>query len=159
MRRQGYGRIVNISSMGGRLVFPGGGAYHGTKYAVEALTDALRFEVQGFGVGVSLIEPGLIRTRFGDTAVASVGTDDGPYAAFNEAVATATRDAYRGPMARLGSGPEAVAKAIERALAADRPKARYPVTASARLLLGVRRLVPDRVWDKLMAGQFPVPGR
>src|SRR4051795_6201819 len=63
MRREDRGRIVNISSMGGRLVFPGGGAYHGTKYAVEALSDAMRFEVRGFGVDVVLIEPGLITTE------------------------------------------------------------------------------------------------
>src|ERR687883_574278 len=69
MRRQGYGRIVNISSMGGKLVFPGGGIYHATKHAVEALSDALRFEVRGFGIGVSIVEPGLIKTQFGETAV------------------------------------------------------------------------------------------
>src|SRR3954467_9927627 len=69
MRRQRHGRIVNLSSMGGRLVFPGGGFYHATKYAVEAISDALRFEVKGFGVDVIVIEPGLIRTSFGDTSV------------------------------------------------------------------------------------------
>src|SRR5215217_7170006 len=58
MRRQGWGRIVNISSMGGRLTFPGGGFYHATKHAVEAISDALRFEVRDFGVGVAIIEPG-----------------------------------------------------------------------------------------------------
>ena len=72
MRRQGAGRIVNISSMGGKLTFPGGGAYHGTKYAVEALSDALRFEVRGFGVDVVVIEPGLIKTSFGETAAGSI---------------------------------------------------------------------------------------
>ena len=65
MRAQRGGRIVNLSSMGGRLVFPGGGFYHATKYAVEAISDALRFEVKGFGVDVMLVEPGLIRTAFG----------------------------------------------------------------------------------------------
>src|SRR5213075_2416409 len=68
MRREGSGRIVNVSSMGGRLVFPGGGIYHATKHAVEALSDALRFEVKGFGVNVIIIEPGIIRTNFGETA-------------------------------------------------------------------------------------------
>ena len=63
MRRAGRGRIVNISSMGGKLVFPGGGAYHASKYAVEALSDALRFEVNGFGVRVVVVEPGLITTN------------------------------------------------------------------------------------------------
>jgi NADP-dependent 3-hydroxy acid dehydrogenase YdfG len=68
MRSAGSGRIVNISSMGGRLTFPGGGIYHATKYAVEAISDALRFEVRGFGIGVVCIEPGLITTEFGNAA-------------------------------------------------------------------------------------------
>jgi NADP-dependent 3-hydroxy acid dehydrogenase YdfG len=73
MRRQKWGRIVNLSSMGGKLVFPGGGYYHATKYAVEAISDALRYEVKGFGVDVVLIEPGLIVTNFGGTAAGSIG--------------------------------------------------------------------------------------
>src|SRR4051794_2980560 len=72
MRGRGWGRIVNISSMGANLVFPGGGAYHASKFAVNALSDALRFEVKGFGVDVTVIEPGLITTEFGETASAQV---------------------------------------------------------------------------------------
>src|SRR6476620_6227057 len=72
MRAQQWGRIVNLSSMGGRLVFPGGGYYHATKFAVEALSDALRYEVKGFGIGVTLIEPGLIKTEFGNAAVGTL---------------------------------------------------------------------------------------
>ena len=95
MRAQRWGKIVNVSSMGGRLTFPGGGAYHATKYAVEALSDALRFEVRGFGVDVILIEPGLIRTRFGETAVEGIeDAGDGPYDEFNRRVAAATAGAY-----------------------------------------------------------------
>jgi NAD(P)-dependent dehydrogenase (short-subunit alcohol dehydrogenase family) len=160
MRAQGWGKIVNLSSMGGRLTFPGGGLYHATKYALEALSDALRFEVRGFGVDVIIIEPGLIITRFGDTASASVAQaagDDSPYGAFNRAVAQRTRRAYRGPMARLGGPPEAVAESIVAARTASRPRARYPVTASARVLLGLRRLLPDRAWDASMRAQFPTP--
>jgi NAD(P)-dependent dehydrogenase (short-subunit alcohol dehydrogenase family) len=160
MRRQGWGRIVNISSMGGKLVFPGGGWYHATKFSVEALSDALRFEVKKFGIDVVLIEPGLIRTRFGETAVDSIEggvPDDGPYAKFNRAVAKLTAEAYEGPMARLGAGPEAVAKKIEAAISARRPKTRYPVTASARFLLGVHGILPDRGWDAMMAAQYPRP--
>ena len=73
MRDRGAGTIVNVGSMGGRLTFPGGGIYHATKYAVEAISDALRFEVRGFGVDVVLIEPGLIVTGFGEVASGSVG--------------------------------------------------------------------------------------
>jgi NAD(P)-dependent dehydrogenase (short-subunit alcohol dehydrogenase family) len=160
MRRQGFGRIVNLSSMGGRLTFPGGGFYHASKYAVEAISDALRFEVRGFGVGVVVIEPGLIRTGFAQTAVDSMGEDgSGPYAGFDAGVARATRDNYeRGPLARLGGGPEAVAGTIERAISTPRPRARYTVTPSAKLMISARRLLPDRAWDALLRFFYPQPG-
>jgi NADP-dependent 3-hydroxy acid dehydrogenase YdfG len=159
MRAQRWGKIVNISSMGGRLTFPGGGFYHATKYAVEAISDALRFEVRGFGVDVILIEPGLILTNFGEVASSSIDEtrDDGPYAHFNRKVAKTTEAAYKGPMAKLGSGPEAVAKAIAGAIGARRPKARYPVTASAHLMINQRRFTPDQLWDLMMRTQFPTP--
>jgi NAD(P)-dependent dehydrogenase (short-subunit alcohol dehydrogenase family) len=163
MRRQGWGRIVNVSSMGGRLTFPGGGAYHATKHAVEAISDALRFEVRGFGVDVVVIEPGLIKTRFGETAAGSIATQvpggDDPYADFNVAVGAATAGIYEGPAARLGGGPETVARAIERAISARRPRTRYAVTPSARLIIAQRRLLPDRVWDAVLRTQFPAPRR
>jgi NAD(P)-dependent dehydrogenase (short-subunit alcohol dehydrogenase family) len=159
MRRQRRGRIVNLSSMGGKLVFPGGGFYHGTKFAVEAISDALRFEVRDFGVDVIVIEPGLIKTEFGETAAKGTGGHDGDYAAFNRAVAEATAGAYEGPTMRLGGGPEDVARKIEKAISAKRPRARYPVTASARILLTQRALLPDRGWDIFVGTQFPRPGR
>jgi len=160
MRRQGWGKLINMSSMGGRLVFPGGGAYHATKFAVEAFSDALRYEVRGFGIDVILIEPGLITTRFGEVGAASVdeARAEGPYAEFNDAVAQGTADVYEGGLARLGGGPEVVARKIEKAITARRPRTRYPVTASARLALGQRALVTDRMWDRLMRVQFPRPG-
>jgi len=159
MREQRWGKIVNISSMGGRLTSPGGALYHATKYAVEAISDALRFEVRGFGVDVIVIEPGLIVTNFGEAASASVGVegDGGPYAEFNRRVARLTSEAYKGPMAKLGAGPEAVARTIARALKSARPKTRYPVTPSARLMLMQRRLMTDRMWDLVMRSQFPTP--
>ena len=159
MRRQGFGRIVNLSSMGGRLTFPGGGFYHASKYAVEALSDALRFEVRGFGVEVVVVEPGLIRTGFARTAVGSMGEGSGPYAGFEAGVARTTRENYeRGPLAALGGGPEAVAETIERAISAGRPRARYTVTPSARVLISARRLLPDRAWDGLLGLFYPRPG-
>jgi NADP-dependent 3-hydroxy acid dehydrogenase YdfG len=72
MRAQHWGKVVNVGSMGGRLTLPGSGFYHATKHALEAISDALRFEVRGFGVDVTLIEPGLITTEFGKTAAATV---------------------------------------------------------------------------------------
>jgi NAD(P)-dependent dehydrogenase (short-subunit alcohol dehydrogenase family) len=157
MREQRWGRIINISSMGGRLVFPGGGYYHATKFAVEALSDALRFEVKGFGIGVVLIEPGLIKTEFGTAAVGSLSpAADGPYAHFNNVVGSTTAGAYEGGgLARFGAGPEAVAKAIEKAI--KRPRSRVPVTASARIMIGLRRVMPDSMWDRSMRTNFPQP--
>jgi NAD(P)-dependent dehydrogenase (short-subunit alcohol dehydrogenase family) len=157
MRRQGHGRIVNVSSMGGKLTFPGGGVYHATKHAVEAISDAMRFEVKGFGVDVSIIEPGLIKTHFAETAVGSVSHEDGPYAEFNTAVSAATAGAYEGPFGRLGGGPETVAKAIEKAITARRPRSRYPVTLSARVFMTQRALLPDRAWDRVVGTSFPRP--
>ncbi len=161
MRAQGSGRIVNVSSMGANFVFPGGGFYHATKYAVDAISDALRFEVKGFGVDVVIIQPGAIRTHFGDTASSSLpSAEDGPYAEFNAAVGQVTTDAYeKGPLAKLGGEPEAVAKVIEKAITARKPKIRYRVTASATVLITQRSLMTDGMWDRFVGTQFPQPGK
>jgi NADP-dependent 3-hydroxy acid dehydrogenase YdfG len=160
MRSQRWGKIVNIGSMGGRLTFPGAGLYHATKYSLEAISDALRFEVKGFEVDVVLIEPGLIVTEFAATAVSKAGEAapaDGPYAEFDAKVAALTTGVYEGPMRHLGGGPDVVAKAIEKAISRRRAPTRVPVTASARLSILQRRLTPDRVWDAAMRFQFPQP--
>lgn len=151
MRQRGKGRIVNVSSMGANFTFPGGGSYHATKYAVEALSDALRFEVAGFGVGVTIVQPGIIRTSFSERAVAEVpqpAAEAGPYDDFNASVARATQTVYeRG----------ALAKVIARAITARRAPVRVRVTPSAHYLVNQRRLMPDRVWDRFLRTQFPTP--
>ena len=160
MRTQRWGRIVNVSSMGGRMTLPGGGAYHASKHAVESLSDALRMEVRRFGVDVVVIEPGLIRTKFGDTAVGSVASLEdptGPYASFNAARAAQVTQAYHGPIAKLaGVGPEVVAKVIERAITARRPRTRYPVTLGAHAMIRLRKWLPDRVFDAFVEAQLGV---
>jgi NAD(P)-dependent dehydrogenase (short-subunit alcohol dehydrogenase family) len=162
MRAQAHGRIVNVSSMGANFTFPGGGFYHATKYAVEAISDALRFEVKGFGIDVVIVQPGLIRSGFAGTATGAIHSAtpaEGPYAQFNAAVAGSTQSVYeRGPLARLGGEPDTVARTIERAITARMPKIRYRVTPSARLLVGQRALMTDRMWDRMLATQFPHPG-
>ncbi|HSZ06253.1 MAG TPA: oxidoreductase [Solirubrobacteraceae bacterium] len=162
MRARRWGKIVNVGSMGGRLTFPGAGHYHATKHALEALSDALRFELRGFGIDVILLEPGLITTEFGEAASASMaGLEDSredPYAHFNATVAAVTAGAYEGPMRLLGAGPERVAKVIERALARRHPPARITITPSAKLSIATRRLLGDRAWDAAMRAQFPQPG-
>jgi NAD(P)-dependent dehydrogenase (short-subunit alcohol dehydrogenase family) len=161
MRAQRFGKIVNVGSMGGRLTFPGGGFYHATKYSLEALSDALRFEVRGFGIDVVLIEPGLIVTEFGHAATASMsdldGSADDPYAEFNASLGALMEGAYDGPIRHLGGGPDRVAKAIERAVSRKRSPSRVTVTPSAKILIGTRKLLTDRAWDVAMRGQFPQP--
>jgi NAD(P)-dependent dehydrogenase (short-subunit alcohol dehydrogenase family) len=162
MRAQRWGKVVNVGSMGGRLTLPGGGFYHATKYALEAISDALRFEVRGFGIDVILLEPGLITTEFGEAANASMAdvqaaSNEDPYTVFNATVAAETKGVYEGPMARLGAGPERVAKVLERAITRRRAPTRVTITPSAKLMIGTRRLLPDRAWDAAMRGQIPEP--
>ena len=159
MRRQRWGKIINLSSMGGRMTLPGGGIYHATKYAVEALSDALRFEVRGFGVDVIVIEPGAIKTEFGNTAIARVDALGGSpdYDAFRTVLKQQIRGAYEGPMAAFAVGPEAVAAVIEKAITARRPRTRYVITLGAHVLMGLRRWLPDRVFDAFLRTQFPPP--
>ncbi|MDQ3485491.1 MAG: oxidoreductase [Actinomycetota bacterium] len=155
MRAARRGRIVNIGSMGGRFVFPVGGYYHASKYAVEALTDALRFEAAAFGIKVSLIEPGLIRTGFGGTAahaLARSAAPAGPYAELNAAVDKQMADSYRSTL--LSVAPDAVAAVIQRALLAARPRARYVITPAAKGLVHTRRLLGARVFDAYLRTQF-----
>ena len=172
MRRRRAGRIVNVSSMGGRLVFPGGGVYHASKYAVEALSDALRYELRPFGIAVVLIEPGLIKTNFAATVGAKLsaltadadadavpaGDAAAVYADFNDVVARGTAAAYeRGPMARMAGEPIDVAQVIARAIEAPRPRARYTVAASATFFLTLRRWLGDAGWDWFLRSNFGAP--
>jgi NAD(P)-dependent dehydrogenase (short-subunit alcohol dehydrogenase family) len=162
MRRQGWGRVINLSSMGGKLVFPGGGYYHATKYALEAASDALRFEVRGWGIAVVLIEPGLIRSGFSEAAVGGMGTPaaEDPYARFHAAVAKATKEAYeKGPLSKITGEPDDVAQVIEKAMTAAKPRPRYTVSASAKVMLAQKALLSDRGWDRLMRSSFPTPGK
>ncbi len=187
MRAQHWGKIVNVGSMGGKLTLPGGGFYHATKHALEAISDALRFEVRGFGVDVTLVEPGLIVTEFGKTAAATVGEAgtswsaasraDGtnsspdpnadtatnadatadPYKRFNTKLAAMTAGVYEGPMRHLGGGPDVVAKAIEKAISRRKAPSRMLLTPSARLTVMQRKLLPDRLWDAMLRTQMPEP--
>lgn len=160
MRARRQGRIVNIGSMGGRLTFPGGGIYHATKHAIEAISDALRFEVEGFGIRVVLIQPGLIRTHFTKKVTESLdGMSGGPYATFTAEVERITRESYeRGALAPYVGTAEDVAKVVERALTEREPRARYRVSRSASILMSLRAVLSDRRWDAFLARTYPRPG-
>jgi NADP-dependent 3-hydroxy acid dehydrogenase YdfG len=149
MRAAGRGRIINISSMGGRLAYPTGGWYHASKYAVEALSDVLRVEVAPFGVDVVLVEPGLIRTEF--ESVASGGLAAGaPGSAYAELRRYADEVMVRMYRSRVAAEPAAVAEVIVAAVLARRPRTRYVVTAAAQAQVQLRRLAGDRVWDSFV---------
>jgi len=155
MRRAGKGRIINIGSMGGRFTFPLGGYYHATKYAVEALTDALRMEVTAFGVDVALVEPGITRSSFVEKTTESDGmggAPDSPYAALRASVSRSNAEAYTNRMMSVSA--ESVAQVVTSAVAADRPRTRYLLTPAAKVMAATHAVAGDRVWDRLMARQF-----
>jgi NAD(P)-dependent dehydrogenase (short-subunit alcohol dehydrogenase family) len=162
MRARRSGRIVNVSSMGGRTTLPGGGYYHASKYAVEAISDALRIEVKSFGIQVVLIEPGVVRTPWSEQAMqhqAEIGDAAGadPYAQYKDAVAASFERAYNGPLAKLSISAESVAKVIARAATNRRPRARYLISPMAKSLVAVKTLLPDRMHDALLKQQYKLP--
>jgi len=146
MMERRSGRVINVSSVGGRIVLPFFGVYNSTKYAVEGLSDALRYELRPFGVDVVLIEPGVIRTNFEATAVS--GLD-----AFKTTPYGAAIDKYEqmSKMAdRFASNPIVIAKAISRAVRARRPSARYVAPRSNNFIFVLSTILPTRVWDWAM---------
>lgn len=149
MRENRYGKIVNISSMGGKVYTPFGGWYHATKHAVEGLTDCLRIETAGFGIDAIVIEPGGIETDWGTIAADNLKqmSGSGPYA--DPANATADRMAAMYTSGRL-SKPEAIAVVIMKAVTSRKPKTRYVAGTGARLAIFVRRLFGDRIFDRLI---------
>ena len=159
MRSQREGRIVNISSMGGKVTLPGGGFYHASKFAVEALSDALRFELRKFGVHVIVIEPGLVKTEFGTTAVDTVGdhSADGPYGSFNAALQAKIASAYEGLLGKTAASPEGIARLIGKAISTSHPRTRYVKPMSTRALLLAKRVLPDRAFDAILRTQYPSP--
>ncbi|MES2602237.1 MAG: SDR family NAD(P)-dependent oxidoreductase [Pseudomonadota bacterium] len=157
MRRAGHGRIVNVSSVAGRVSSIGGGAYHATKFAVEALTDALRPEVEPFGIDVVNVLPGPIATRFETTLLKSI-PDTGPqspYAYFKQRLAQRMHT-FLGPRGFGVMSAETVARVIFKAATVKRPRTRYSVGVIAHLGPIGRALTPDRVVDFMTQRKVPV---
>jgi NAD(P)-dependent dehydrogenase (short-subunit alcohol dehydrogenase family) len=145
MRSQGSGRIVNISSIAGKITMPTGGWYHASKYALEAYSDALRLETAQFGIKVVLVEPGPIRTEWDNTALVNLEkySGSGVYGPLVRRVTEKFRAGYRSE----APGPEVVAKVILKALDARRPAARYSVPAKAAMIIFLKWLLPDALLD------------
>ena len=145
----GVGRIVNIASMVGRVPIPLGAWYVASKHAVEGFSDCLRLELRGFGIDVVIVEPGVIQTEFGAIAGKPLRelSGDGAYAGLAGRVADAMDSAYGDDG---GSPPELIAGVVSRAVAARRPKLRYVAGKGARLALTGRRILGDRLFDRLI---------
>jgi NAD(P)-dependent dehydrogenase (short-subunit alcohol dehydrogenase family) len=156
MRRAGRGRIVNISSLSGRVTLQGGGAYHMTKYAIESLADALRPEVKPFGIQVVNILPGPFVSAYRDKVLASI-PDTGPgspYAIYKQSIARYMFD-FLEP-GRFGvMTSEQVARTVLKAATARRPRSRYNVGFYARFGAIGRALTPDRVVDAVTSRSIP----
>lgn len=156
MRAQKSGTIVNITSMGGKIYTPLGGWYHGTKFALEALSDCLRLEVAPFGINVVVIAPGGIATEWGGIAAANLEktSGHGPYKAQADAVAASLRSEAN---ASRNSPPSVISEAIAQAVTARRPKTRYAVGFGARPLIAARGLLSDKKFDALISRATGLP--
>ena len=156
MREQRSGTIVNITSMGGKIYTPLGSWYHATKFALEAISDCLRMELEPFGINVVVIEPGGIQTEWGGIAAEKVRavSGTGPYAAQGNAVAASlSSESTR----RRSSPPELIGKTIARAVTARRPRTRYAVGYGAKPMIFLHEILPNRWFDGFILRATGVP--
>jgi NAD(P)-dependent dehydrogenase (short-subunit alcohol dehydrogenase family) len=154
MLRRARGRLVFISSIGGLLVTPFMSPYHASKFGIEAVGDALRMELRPFGVKVSIVEPGAIATPIWEKGSATAKEVRGSLSAEGEKLygrSLARAEEMLGQNAERGAPPEKVARVVVHALTARRPRTRYLVGADARTMATLKRVLPDRVRDRLVA--------
>lgn len=153
MRKQNSGKIINISSMGGKIYTPLGAWYHATKHALEGWSDCLRLELKQFNIDVVIIQPGAIATEFGDVMMKPMleRSGSGPYAELANAMAAATKKSYE----QGGSShPDVIAKVISKAISAKRPRIRYVEGKMARPAMLMRKLLGDRLYDKAIMSRM-----
>jgi short-subunit dehydrogenase len=153
MRENKRGRIVNISSMGGKVYTPMGAWYHATKHALEGWSDCLRLEVKPFGIDVVIVEPGGIKTPWGliaaDNLIKTSGS--GPYANLANKVAQSMKKMYSG---NLLTSPEVLGKVIAKAATEQNPKTRYVKGYMAKPSIFMRKWLGDKIFDKMVMSQF-----
>jgi len=153
MRAAGAGTIINLSSMGGKIYTPYGAWYHASKHALEGWSDCLRLELKPFGIDVVIIEPGLIKTEFGNVMLQPM-IDRAKGTAYEEQVlpfAKTSQEAYEKPGET--SPPSRIAQEISKAIRAKTPKTRYAAGKMAKMLLRTRTFVSDRIFDRLILSQ------
>ena len=151
MRKQHSGKIINVSSIGGKIAEPHGDWYHASKFAVEGLSDCLRMELKQFGTDVIVIEPGAIKTEWNTIARGNL-------------LKVSWQTAYKSlaekhvrmlEMAdKIGSEPVVIANVIHRAIHAKHPKTRYSAGQGAKIILFLRKILSDRLFEKLVLSQM-----
>lgn len=152
MRKQKSGKIINISSIGGKIATPFGAWYHASKFAVEGISDSLRLEVQPFGIDVVVIEPGGVKSEWAEIARSNFvkQTQD---TAYNE-MAVKFQKAFDTTVAK-NAEPEVISRLVSKAINASKPKTRYSGGHMAKLALFLRRWLGDRAMDKVLLSQLP----
>ena len=153
MRQHKYGRIVNISSMGGKIYTPLGAWYHATKHAVEGWSDCLRLELKDFGIHVVVVEPGGIKTTWGEIAAENLTKTSGKgvYAGFANKVAENLKKMYSGNQL---TDVDVLGKTIARAVTDKKPKTRYVKGYMAKTAIAIRKWLGDNVYDKVIMSQL-----
>ncbi|MGM9886907.1 MAG: oxidoreductase [Lactococcus sp.] len=153
MRGQKSGKIVNISSMGGKIWTPFGAWYHATKFAVEGFSDSLRLEVKPFGIDVILIEPGGIATDWGEIAAEHLieSSSEGAYKTLALSGAASLRKMYTGNQL---TSPDVIANCIRKAVQKKKPKTRYLIGYMAKPSVLMKNLLGDKLYDKIIMKMF-----
>lgn len=149
MRKHSFGKIVNITSVGGKIYEPLGGWYHASKFAVEGLSDCLRLELKPFGIDVIIVEPGPIKTEWGSIAIKKLIKTSG-HTAYAKAAQAGAKLLALANDAKVASEPEIIANTISKALKSKQAKARYPAGTGAKLLVAVRKFASDAVMNRFM---------
>jgi short-subunit dehydrogenase len=151
MRQNKYGKIVNISSVGGKIALPLGGWYHASKFAIEALSDAMRMEVKQFDIDVIVIEPGGIKSEWGDIALESLVRVSGN-TAYKEMVKGAF-NSFKQTVSK-NSEPIVIARLIKKGIEANKPKTRYVGGSMAKPLLFLRNILSDKMFERIIMSQL-----
>lgn len=148
MRKRGGGKIINLSSMGGKIYFPLGAWYHATKHALEGWSDCLRLELAQFNINVVIIEPGVIATNFGKVVIDGIvqRSSDGLYKNMSDAFSKAVAKSYQN---NGGTDPRVIAKLVLKAIKSSKPKPRYVAGQMARPMMFIRKWFGDRIYDKV----------
>src|ERR687897_787683 len=153
MRKQGAGKIVNITSMGGRISIPLSSSYHGSKFALEGLSESIQYELEPFGIKIILIEPGAVGSNFWRNikTAKSSSDSDSPYSQFGNKILKAFK-----VMEQNVTSPSVVAKTILDAVTSDNPQLRYVVGEDAAKTIEARKNMPDKEFGELIKKQFGI---